>query len=668
MSARRKSSGWQIGALVLVAFLAGTSFFMVSYLDKEVEELAEETAENPEVANKFSLKLNGDANVTVLLDGAYSEQGATATGKNGADLTDQIVIKGADNIILLPGTIFPVHYEVTDADGSFLRVTRYVRVEGSLERVYHHRLDLDDGVDQLGGSNHLGIGDGGVGGPHTAGRGGHDGGEVIDLDALDRSIDNDDDLLVFDGRDDGGIVYPNVRFDIADDAHDAMNLNSLGVAFPKSAPDPEPKPEPEPEEEPEDGLESAPTEPDAGEKVAQGGSPAQLVTSASAQDALPPGDPALTAFNEDKTELQDTTRKNPKGRFPNAPGVGVGKRGPKEKASGGPHAKGKPNALAEQLLANIAFNAPEKVPYGEPSYIQFVLDPNLDKTEIVKKIREKGHKVTARIKITRTMEVTLTGEDFDITPIAEEKQLIARDDTTEWKWSIVPKKPGKHRVHLVVNAIIVVDGVEMKRSKSFDRYIEIEVTGFQSTVLFLQDNWPWLALAFVPLVFIGPVRSSKFWRNRRAAKGMATTKHDESRDIDVFVSYSSHDRAIVLPLVESLRQQGYNVWVDQGGLHGASQWSEQIVAAIEETSSFILVSSSHSFASHNVVKETSLASEQRKPIIPVFIEEVEVPPSLQYQLAGLQRVEYSDLNHEEGMQRIVEALAKLGIVVSQAAS
>ncbi|MBL63211.1 MAG: hypothetical protein CMI30_07345, partial [Opitutae bacterium] len=462
---------------------------------------------------------------------------------------------------------------------------------------------------------------------------------------------------------------------------DANDLSGLEPA-------PEPEPEPESPLDPGDFVPDGPAASDAtsdqrlrssNEKSAefaadtvvseaQGGSPAQLVTSASAQDALPPGDPAPAAFNEDKAELQDTTRKNPKGRFPNAPGVGVGKRGPKEKASGGPHAKGKPNALAEQLLANIAFNAPEKVPYGEPSYIQFVLDPNLDKTEIVKKIREKGHKVTARIKITRTMEVTLTGEDFDITPIAEEKQLIARDDTTEWKWSIVPKKPGKHRVHLVVNAIIVVDGVEMKRSKSFDRYIEIEVTGFQSTVLFLQDNWPWLALAFVPLVFIGPVRSSKFWRNRRAAKGMATTKHDESRDIDVFVSYSSHDRAIVLPLVESLRQQGYNVWVDQGGLHGASQWSEQIVAAIEETSSFILVSSSHSFASHNVVKETSLASEQRKPIIPVFIEEVEVPPSLQYQLAGLQRVEYSDLNHEEGMQRIVEALAKLGIVVSQAAS
>jgi len=639
MSARRKSSGWQIGALVLVAFLAGTSFFMVSYLDKEVEELADETAENPEVANKFSLKLNGDANVTVLWDGAYSELGATATGNDGADLTDQIVIKGAENIILLPGHTFLVQYEVTDADGSFLQVTRHVSVQENFDNPYYQITrylrvedDTEDGAD-----------------------------EVADLDTLVR---------MFEERDER--VDAGERFDLAVDANDLSGL----------------EPEPKVPLNPGDFVPDGPAASDApsdqrlrsnNEKPAgfaadtvvskaQGGSRAQLGNSVGAQGGSTQDNPAPAAFNEETAELQDTTRKNPKGRFPNAPGVGVGKRGPKEKAAGGPHAKGKPNALAEQLLANIAFNAPEKVPYGEPSYIQFVLDPNLDKTEIVKKIREKGHKVTARIKITRTMEVTLTGEDFDITPIAEEKQLIARDDTTEWTWSIVPKKPGKHRVHLVVNAIIVVDGVEMKRSKSFDRYIEIEVTGFQSTVLFLQDNWPWLALAFVPLVFIGPVRSSKFWRNRRAAKGMATTKHDESRDIDVFVSYSSHDRAIVLPLVESLRQQGYNVWVDQGGLHGASQWSEQIVAAIEETSSFILVSSFHSFGSHNVVKETSLASEQRKPIIPVFIEEVEVPPSLQYQLAGLQRVEYSDLNHEEGMQRIVEALAKLGIVGSQAAS
>jgi len=332
-----------------------------------------------------------------------------------------------------------------------------------------------------------------------------------------------------------------------------------------------------------------------------------------------------------------------------------------------PPGKRRSMELAEQALANVAFNTPKKVPFGEPSYIQFVLDPRLDKKEIVKRIKEKGPVATARIKITREMEVTLTGAEFEVTPIMAEKQMIALDDTTEWKWSILPRKPGKHRVHLVVNAIIRVDGVEMKRSKSFDRYIEIEVTGFQQTVIFMQDNWPWLALGFVPLVFLGPVRSSKFWRNRKAGKAMAMVKHDENREIDVFVSYSSKDRAVVLPLVESLQGYGYNVWVDHGGLHGASEWSEQIVSAIEDTTAFLLISSTHSFDSHNVVKETSLASERRKQVIPVFIEDAEVPQSLQYQLAGLQRVNYSEHDHNDGIRRIVDALNKLGVTGSEQA-
>ena len=321
-----------------------------------------------------------------------------------------------------------------------------------------------------------------------------------------------------------------------------------------------------------------------------------------------------------------------------------------------PHSLG----MAEHALSNIAFNTPEKIPYGEPSYIQFVMDPSLTKEEIVKKIREKGPVATARIKITREMEVTLTGENFDITPISEQKQMIALDETTEWKWSIVPNRPGKNRVHLVVNAIIRVDGVEMKRSKSFDRYIEIEVTGIQRTVIFFEDNWYFFAMGSVPLMFI-PFRSSRLWRNRRARVKLSQGKHDESRGIDVFVSYSSRDRMVVLRLVESLRNSGFNIWVDQGGLHGASQWSEQIVEAIEQTAAFVLVGSSHSFASHNVVKETSLASEQRKPIIPIFIEEAEIPQSLQYQLAGLQRIEYSEKNHDECMTAIGEALGKLGL-------
>ena len=51
---------------------------------------------------------------------------------------------------------------------------------------------------------------------------------------------------------------------------------------------------------------------------------------------------------------------------------------------------------------------------------------------------------------------------------------------------------------------------------------------------------------------------------------------------EVFISYSSLDRDRVMPVVESLRGNGISVWVDEGNIHAADLWSEQIVQAIAD--------------------------------------------------------------------------------------
>ena len=51
---------------------------------------------------------------------------------------------------------------------------------------------------------------------------------------------------------------------------------------------------------------------------------------------------------------------------------------------------------------------------------------------------------------------------------------------------------------------------------------------------------------------------------------------------DVFISYSSMDRDRVTPVVEYLRSSGISVWVDEGNIHAADLWSEQIVQAIAD--------------------------------------------------------------------------------------
>ena len=103
---------------------------------------------------------------------------------------------------------------------------------------------------------------------------------------------------------------------------------------------------------------------------------------------------------------------------------------------------------------------------------------------------------------------------------------------------------------------------------------------------------------------------------------------------EVFISYSSLDRDRVMPVVESLRGSGISVWVDEGNIHAADLWSEQIVQAIADCRVMVVMLSSNSTDSRNVVKEVMLASEQNKALLPVYLEPAEIPAKLQYQLAG----------------------------------
>jgi TolB-like protein/Tfp pilus assembly protein PilF len=111
---------------------------------------------------------------------------------------------------------------------------------------------------------------------------------------------------------------------------------------------------------------------------------------------------------------------------------------------------------------------------------------------------------------------------------------------------------------------------------------------------------------------------------------------------EVFISYSSHDHDKAAKLTERLRSAGISVWIDEANISAATQWSSEIVKAIEECKVFIILLSSSSFDSHNVIKELSLASEEKKHIVPVDLETLELTHEVKYQLAGIQRVSYKN--------------------------
>ena len=133
---------------------------------------------------------------------------------------------------------------------------------------------------------------------------------------------------------------------------------------------------------------------------------------------------------------------------------------------------------------------------------------------------------------------------------------------------------------------------------------------------------------------------------------------------EVFISYGSADRGRIQDLVSRLRQAGVTVWIDEAGIEGAAMWSEEIVGAINYCKVLILAISSNSTKSKNVVRELALASEEEKTILPVFLEPTEIPESMKYQLAGIQRVEYFAGNEEEAIGSVLRALSRLRITTN----
>lgn len=133
---------------------------------------------------------------------------------------------------------------------------------------------------------------------------------------------------------------------------------------------------------------------------------------------------------------------------------------------------------------------------------------------------------------------------------------------------------------------------------------------------------------------------------------------------DVFVSYSREDKDRVLGLVAQLRAAGVGVWIDQGGIDGATQWGEVIVNALDGAKVLLLMVSESAVRSHNVLKEVVLVSERKGNILPVLLEPTTIPPGLKYPLAGIQQIELFQGELRQQLDSVVRSLQRLGVTVT----
>lgn len=131
---------------------------------------------------------------------------------------------------------------------------------------------------------------------------------------------------------------------------------------------------------------------------------------------------------------------------------------------------------------------------------------------------------------------------------------------------------------------------------------------------------------------------------------------------DLFISYARRDQTLVIPYLESLRERGISIWIDQSGIDGATLWSAEIVEAIKQSKVVMVMCSSASLTSPHVAREIFLATEESKPLLPVYLEPVDVPSSVRYHLVGIQHVEVFQNDFEKNIHNILRALNRLAIL------
>jgi len=120
----------------------------------------------------------------------------------------------------------------------------------------------------------------------------------------------------------------------------------------------------------------------------------------------------------------------------------------------------------------------------------------------------------------------------------------------------------------------------------------------------------------------------------------------------IFLSYSRDDTDFVMNLAKKLRSAGADIWLDQLDIKVGENWDMAVQKALKESDNFLIVLSKTSVASNNVMDEVGYALSENKKVVPVLMEECEIP-------FRLQRRQFADLTGEDdakGMKTLISAL------------
>lgn len=180
--------------------------------------------------------------------------------------------------------------------------------------------------------------------------------------------------------------------------------------------------------------------------------------------------------------------------------------------------------IASLAQGSYSFNPPSPIKVAHPITVALWVDPVKKAAELAAEMGKAFPESAARVESATTawsprMKATLTGVDFEITPVGSKdfdgiKDLSATA-RTEWGWTIVPTSPGTRQLHLVLAVVLPPELGLPRELPQINRDVEVEVTVWWVIDHYWEKYWQWmlggLASAFAA--------SLAWWWKNRQGKG-----------------------------------------------------------------------------------------------------------------------------------------------------
>ena len=143
--------------------------------------------------------------------------------------------------------------------------------------------------------------------------------------------------------------------------------------------------------------------------------------------------------------------------------------------------------------------------------------------------------------------------------------------------------------------------------------------------------------------------------------------HEERRsDVpmahDVFISHSSKDKTVADATCACLESRGLRCWIAPRDILAGAEWGASIIAGIKGAKAMVLILSSHSNISPQVLREIERAVNRGVPVLPLRIEDVVLSDSLEYFLSSSH---WLDAYHGELRQHLEKLANNVAVVIEK---